>query len=63
VRNKRRENKGLLAFVRKKCSSNIMITSQAQAEGFANAKRAVLVVQMNDAGKTWDVPADEGAGS
>ncbi|KAJ7732262.1 hypothetical protein B0H14DRAFT_2639890 [Mycena olivaceomarginata] len=60
MRNKRRENKGLLAFVRKKHSSNITITSQAQAEGFATAKRAVLMVQMNNAGKTWDVPADEG---
>jgi hypothetical protein len=63
MRNKRRRNKGLLAFARKKRSSNITITSQAQAEGFATAKRAVLVVQMNDAGETWDVPAKEGAGS
>jgi hypothetical protein len=57
------ENKGLLTFVRKKSSSNVTITGQAQAEGLVTAKSAVLVVQMNDAGETWDVPANKGAGS
>jgi hypothetical protein len=63
MRNKRRRNKGLRTVIRKKRSSNITITSQMQAEGFTTAKSAVLVVQMNDAGETWDVPANEGAGS
>jgi hypothetical protein len=62
MRNKRRRNKGLSTFIGKKRGSNIAITSQTQAECLTTAKSAALVVQMNDAGETRDVPANEGAG-